>query len=69
MTSNSISITSHLSLLYYIAATIFAYGQTSSGKTYTMRGIAENVIDDIYAHIKNVNPHFFDSMSAHNHNT
>ncbi|KAL4563733.1 hypothetical protein LXL04_027778 [Taraxacum kok-saghyz] len=36
-----------------IAATIFAYGQTSSGKTYTMRGIAENVIEDIYDHIKN----------------
>ncbi|CAH1448865.1 unnamed protein product [Lactuca virosa] len=42
-----------LSAIKGINATIFAYGQTSSGKTYTMRGIAENVIDDIYAHIKN----------------
>ncbi|PWA45404.1 Kinesin, motor domain-containing protein [Artemisia annua] len=36
-----------------INATIFAYGQTNSGKTYTMRGIADNVIHDIYAHIHN----------------
>ncbi|KAI3709734.1 hypothetical protein L2E82_39500 [Cichorium intybus] len=42
-----------LSAIKGINATIFAYGQTSSGKTYTMRGIAENVIDDIYDHIKN----------------
>lgn len=38
------------------AATIFAYGQTSSGKTYTMRGIAEIAVKDIYDHIKNVSP-------------
>ncbi|KAK9075756.1 hypothetical protein SSX86_004085 [Deinandra increscens subsp. villosa] len=36
-----------------INATIFAYGQTSSGKTYTMKGIAEKCIDDIYAYINN----------------
>ncbi|KAI3673708.1 hypothetical protein L6452_39836 [Arctium lappa] len=42
-----------LSAINGINATIFAYGQTSSGKTYTMKGIAENVINDIYAHIEN----------------
>ena len=30
--------------------TIFAYGQTSSGKTYTMRGITELALQDIFAH-------------------
>jgi centromeric protein E len=38
----------------FLAATIFAYGQTSSGKTFTMRGITENAIRDIYDYIKNV---------------
>lgn len=33
-------------------ATIFAYGQTCSGKTYTMKGITENAADDIFEHIK-----------------
>uniref|UniRef100_A0A7N2KKH6 Kinesin motor domain-containing protein n=1 Tax=Quercus lobata TaxID=97700 RepID=A0A7N2KKH6_QUELO len=42
-----------LSALTGINATIFAYGQTSSGKTYTMRGITENAIKDIYEHIRN----------------
>lgn len=37
-----------------VAATIFAYGQTSSGKTYTMRGITEKAVNDIYMHIINV---------------
>ncbi|CAL5441267.1 unnamed protein product [Camellia sinensis] len=32
---------------------MFAYGQTSSGKTYTMRGITEKVVNDIYRHIVN----------------
>ena len=41
------------SLIIY-AATIFAYGQTSSGKTYTMRGITEKAVTDIYNHIMNV---------------
>ncbi|XP_027065878.2 kinesin-like protein NACK2 [Coffea arabica] len=40
-----------LSVLSGINATIFAYGQTSSGKTFTMRGITENAIKDIYEHI------------------
>ncbi|KAM7277888.1 hypothetical protein ACFE04_005022 [Oxalis oulophora] len=42
-----------LSALMGINATIFAYGQTSSGKTYTMRGITENAVCDIYNHIIN----------------
>ncbi|KAH9605410.1 hypothetical protein KSS87_012314, partial [Heliosperma pusillum] len=42
-----------LSALTGINATIFAYGQTSSGKTYTMRGITELAIDDIYEHMRN----------------
>ena len=37
-----------------MTATIFAYGQTSSGKTYTMRGITEKAVNDIYKHIINV---------------
>ena len=36
------------------AATIFAYGQTCSGKTYTMNGITENAADDIFSYIKEV---------------
>lgn len=39
---------------FHCTATIFAYGQTSSGKTFTMRGITENAVKDIYEHIKNV---------------
>ncbi|KAL8492466.1 hypothetical protein ACS0TY_023878 [Phlomoides rotata] len=42
-----------LSSLMGINATIFAYGQTSSGKTYTMRGITEKAVHDIYMHIMN----------------
>lgn len=42
-----------LSALMGINATIFAYGQTSSGKTYTMRGITEKAVKDIYMHILN----------------
>ncbi|KAK9705739.1 hypothetical protein RND81_07G078300 [Saponaria officinalis] len=42
-----------LSALTGINATIFAYGQTSSGKTYTMRGITELAIEDIYEHMIN----------------
>ncbi|CAL5393208.1 unnamed protein product [Camellia sinensis] len=34
---------------YY--ATIFAYGQTSSGKTYTMSGITEHVVANLFDYI------------------
>ncbi|KAF3336487.1 kinesin-like protein NACK1 [Carex littledalei] len=42
-----------LSALTGINATIFAYGQTGSGKTFTMRGVTERAVSDIYNHIKN----------------
>ncbi|KAL2936487.1 Kinesin-like protein NACK2 [Bienertia sinuspersici] len=42
-----------LSALTGVNATIFAYGQTSSGKTFTMRGIAEYAIEDIYQYMQN----------------
>ncbi|XP_073151229.1 kinesin-like protein NACK2 [Henckelia pumila] len=41
-----------LSALNGINATIFAYGQTCSGKTFTMRGVMEHAVKDIYEHIK-----------------
>ncbi|KAL8136516.1 hypothetical protein V2J09_002517 [Rumex salicifolius] len=41
-----------LSALSGINATIFAYGQTSSGKTFTMRGITEYAVKDIYEYMK-----------------
>ncbi|XP_042434467.1 kinesin-like protein KIN-7G [Zingiber officinale] len=41
-----------LSVVSGINATIFAYGQTSSGKTHTMIGITEHSVADIYAYIK-----------------
>ncbi|XP_060199775.1 kinesin-like protein KIN-7G [Lycium barbarum] len=40
-----------LSVLGGINSSIFAYGQTSSGKTYTMSGITEYTLADIYDHI------------------
>ncbi|CAL9766045.1 unnamed protein product [Musa acuminata subsp. burmannicoides] len=41
-----------LSVVDGINASIFAYGQTSSGKTYTMTGITEYAMEDIYDYIK-----------------
>lgn len=41
-----------LSVVSGINSTIFAYGQTSSGKTYTMSGITEYTVGDIYDYIK-----------------
>lgn len=40
-----------LSALSGLNATIFAYGQTSSGKTYTMKGITDRAVMDIYKYI------------------
>uniref|UniRef100_A0A453CJ91 Kinesin-like protein n=2 Tax=Aegilops tauschii subsp. strangulata TaxID=200361 RepID=A0A453CJ91_AEGTS len=40
-----------LSVVSGINSSIFAYGQTSSGKTYTMTGITECTVSDIYAYI------------------
>ncbi|CAL9774068.1 unnamed protein product [Musa acuminata subsp. burmannicoides] len=41
-----------LSVVNGINASIFAYGQTSSGKTYTMTSITEYTMEDIYDYIK-----------------
>ncbi|XP_076901355.1 kinesin-like protein KIN-7F [Bidens hawaiensis] len=35
----------------YTFASVFAYGQTSSGKTYTMTGITQYAISDIFDHV------------------
>ncbi|XP_010263901.1 PREDICTED: kinesin-like protein KIN-7F isoform X2 [Nelumbo nucifera] len=40
-----------LSVVSGINSSIFAYGQTSSGKTYTMSGITEYTVADIYDYI------------------
>lgn len=40
-----------LSVLTGINSSVFAYGQTSSGKTFTMTGITEYTISDIYDYI------------------
>ncbi|KAE8667388.1 Kinesin-like protein NACK2 [Hibiscus syriacus] len=40
-----------LSVVSGINSTIFAYGQTSSGKTYTMTGITEYTVADIFDYI------------------
>nr|CAD1821450.1 unnamed protein product [Ananas comosus var. bracteatus] len=41
-----------LSVVSGINSSIFAYGQTSSGKTYTMTGITEYSVADIYDYIQ-----------------
>ncbi|XP_078440592.1 kinesin-like protein KIN-7C [Wolffia australiana] len=41
-----------LSVLSGVNASIFAYGQTSSGKTYTMTGVTEYAMADIYDYIE-----------------
>ncbi|KAJ0968472.1 hypothetical protein J5N97_025389 [Dioscorea zingiberensis] len=41
-----------LSVVNGINSSIFAYGQTSSGKTYTMTGITEYSVADIYDYIE-----------------
>ncbi|KAL5213260.1 hypothetical protein ABZP36_024107 [Zizania latifolia] len=40
-----------LSVVSGINSSIFAYGQTSSGKTYTMTGVTEHTVADIYDYI------------------
>ncbi|KAL0928168.1 hypothetical protein M5K25_000037 [Dendrobium thyrsiflorum] len=41
-----------LSVVNGINSSIFAYGQTSSGKTYTMNGITVYTVEDIYEYIQ-----------------
>ncbi|KAL7606073.1 hypothetical protein Lser_V15G18652 [Lactuca serriola] len=48
-----------LFVLNGINSSIFAYGQTSSGKTYTMSGITEFAIADIYDYINRHNDREF----------
>jgi hypothetical protein len=44
----------------HVIGTIFAYGQTNSGKTYTMKGSSKNpgmiplAIQDVFSYIKQV---------------
>ncbi|PSS29916.1 Kinesin-like protein [Actinidia chinensis var. chinensis] len=44
-----------LSVVSGINSTVFAYGQTSSGKTYTMTGITEFTVADIYDYMEKHN--------------
>ncbi|BBN03706.1 centromeric protein E [Marchantia polymorpha subsp. ruderalis] len=54
-----------LSSLTGLNSTIFAYGQTSSGKTFTMRGVTETAVRDIYSLIeKNQERNFVLKVSA-----
>lgn len=39
-----------------LPASIFAYGMTSSGKTYTMKGVTELAVGDIFSRIHKVGP-------------
>ncbi|KAL4555438.1 hypothetical protein LXL04_038057 [Taraxacum kok-saghyz] len=48
-----------LSVLNGINSSVFAYGQTSNGKTYTMYGITELAIADIYDYINRHNDREF----------
>ncbi|GMP35748.1 hypothetical protein CsSME_00008083 [Camellia sinensis var. sinensis] len=57
--------------LSVVSATVFAYGQTSSGKTFTMMGITEYAVADIYYFIieKHNEREFllkFSAMEIHN---
>lgn len=49
-------------LYFFCTATIFAYGQTSIGKTYTMSGIIEYTIVDIYDYIEKVSTNNVNKM-------
>ncbi|KAL3505357.1 hypothetical protein ACH5RR_035198 [Cinchona calisaya] len=54
-----------LSVVSGINSSIFAYGQTSSGKTYTMCGITEYTVADIYDYIhEHTNREFVLKFSA-----
>ena len=49
----------YMRYLLCLSATVFAYGQTSSGKTYTMHGITENAADDIFRYVNEVQLSFY----------
>lgn len=42
-----------------LVASVFAYGQTSSGKTFTMSGITEYTMEDIFAYTQKVRKKLF----------
>lgn len=42
------------SLGLFCVASVFAYGQTSSGKTFTMSGVTQYAVADIYDYIEQV---------------
>ncbi|KAL6502661.1 hypothetical protein OROHE_024314 [Orobanche hederae] len=44
-----------ISAIRGINSTVFVYGQTSTGKTYTMTGITEYAIGDVYEYMEKVN--------------
>ncbi|KAG7565256.1 Kinesin motor domain [Arabidopsis suecica] len=48
-----------LSVVSGVHASVFAYGQTSSGKTYTMSGITDYALADIYDYIEKHNEREF----------
>ncbi|KAL8172020.1 hypothetical protein V2J09_023824 [Rumex salicifolius] len=48
-----------LSVLNGINSSVFAYGQTSSGKTFTMVGITQHTIEDIFNYIEKQNEREF----------
>uniref|UniRef100_A0A453RQD4 Kinesin motor domain-containing protein n=1 Tax=Aegilops tauschii subsp. strangulata TaxID=200361 RepID=A0A453RQD4_AEGTS len=48
----ALSVVNGINCMYRRNASIFAYGQTSSGKTYTMTGITEYSVMDIYDYIE-----------------
>ena len=48
---NPYMLTSSNLLLTVLTGSIFAYGQTSSGKTYTMSAITEFAVADIFDYI------------------
>ncbi|KAL2455458.1 Kinesin-like protein [Forsythia ovata] len=50
LSDDKLSVLTHIKIS--ISATIFAYGQTSSGKTYSMNGITEYSVADIYDYIQ-----------------
>lgn len=60
----SLISSSHALHTHRLTGTIFAYGQTSSGKTFTMKGNSETpgitplAISDIFSHIENVCAYF-----------
>lgn len=45
--------------IFIFSASIFAYGQTSSGKTYTMSALTEYTVADIYDYIQRVKKNLF----------